>query len=195
MVLTSPPRARAPRHVLIRNGSRGYAVDWSPRLNPTDAPWERRHLVRLALWMMVGLIGIGLSWFRISGEGDWRDQLPWIIVAAMAVGLSGLGTAGWLMAATRAVHLEAHDVMSQVRIQQKLDDRVGIGVAGGEHGAPAVERELPADPNVAIVYVSGPTMTRVHAATCALVAGKAVSPVSGPEIEARGLAICGVCCA
>lgn len=185
MSVTSPPRDRASRHVLIRSGPRGHAADWSPRLIPTDAPWERRHLVRLALWMAVGLVGIGLSWFRISGAGDWHDQLPWIIVAAVAVGLSGLGTAGWLMAASRAVHLEAHDVMSQLRIQQQLD----------EHVSRYVEPELALDPAGPVTYVTGPTMTRVHAAGCALVAGKAISPVSVQEIESQRLALCGVCCA
>ncbi|WP_344605888.1 hypothetical protein [Sporichthya brevicatena] len=192
--MTAPPRARPARHGLIRDGSRGHAADWSPRLIPTDAPWERRHLVRLGVWMAVGLVGIGVSWFQISGEGDWHDQIRWIIVGSVAVGVSGLGTAGWLMAASRAVHLEAHDVMAQLRIQQQFNDGTGLGDAGAARGG-AVEREAPVDPSGPFGYVSGPTMTRVHVASCALVAGKVVSPVSDSEIAARGLARCGVCCA
>jgi hypothetical protein len=166
---------------LIRNGSRGHRADWSPRLIPTDAPWERRHVARLVVWMGVGLVGLGLSWFQISGEGDWHDQIRWIVVAVVALAVSGLGTAGWLMAASRAVHLEAHDVMSQLRLQQLN--------AGGSD----VDSRVEPGSAAAVGYVSGPAMTKVHVSTCALVSGKSVSPVAGHEIEARGLQLCGVC--
>jgi hypothetical protein len=148
--------------------------------------------VRLAVWFLIGLAGLGLSWFRISGEGDWHDQLPWLVVGVVVLAISGLGTAGWLMAASRVVHLEAHDVMSQLRRQQ---------LEFGGLDVPAMEADLPApvpvphpDAGGAVVYVSGPGMTRVHASTCLLVVGKAVSPVDGAEVAARGLQPCGVCC-
>lgn len=135
--------------------------------------------------MSVGLVGLGLSWFQISGKGDWHDQLPWLVVAVVTLAASGLGTAGWLMAASRAVHLEAYDVMSQLRHQQ---------FSGAEQAAPDVDLGLPVDPDADAGYVSGPALTRVHLTGCALVAGKSVSPVADHEIEARGLQLCGVCC-
>jgi hypothetical protein len=64
-----------------------------------------------------------------------------------------------------------------------------------------VETDLPEpapvpqpDADGAVVYVSGRGMTRVHASTCLLVAGKAVSPVDAAEVAVRELQPCGVCC-
>jgi hypothetical protein len=141
--------------------------------------------------MGIGLVGIALSWFQISGEGDWHDQMPWLVVGVVALAVSGLGTAGWLMAASRAVHLEAHDVMNQLRIQQVAGgglDSSGVTVdpASAPASAPALALEVD--------FVCGPTMTKVHRRSCALVAGKPVAVVAEHEIAARGLLRCGVCC-
>lgn len=148
--------------------------------------------MRLGVWLLIGLVGLGLSWYRISGEGDWHDQLPWLVVGVVVLAISGLGTAGWLMAASRVVHLEAHDVMSQLRRQQLV--LTGIDVLPVEPAPSAAGPASQADADGPVVYVSGEGMTRVHTSTCLLIAGKVVSPVDAGEAAARALQPCGVCC-
>jgi hypothetical protein len=90
------------------------------------------------------------------------------------VAISGIGLSSWLIAGTRNVRLVQRDVLAELR-EEHLPR---------SESSPAIDTE-------ALVWAPG--MTRLHRATCPLVAGKAMRVISVGEVADLGLRACGVC--
>ena len=151
-----------------------------------DSPWTMQDLLRLTWMSGLGLIGIGVCWYGISGQATMHRQLGWLVGAVAALTVAGIGMVGFLLAGLRAVHAETFEVVTEIR-----RDRLGEDVDAIDDLAPVVAAPVAL---ASAGYVTGASMTRVHRPDCPHVRGKQVGPISENDIARLGLTKCGVCC-
>lgn len=143
-----------------------------------EHPWTRREAVGFGLLLALGLVGLGVCWFGLTGEAAYQDQVPWLVGAILCVLVAGTSIAGWLMVGVRSVHAGSAEVAHVVRSQ----------TVGRRRSAALPRRAVDSG------LVTAPTMTKVHRPGCLLVRGKQVVAVSEGEADRSGLIRCGACC-
>jgi hypothetical protein len=161
-----------------------------PRRSQSDSPWNERDFLRTTGFVVLGVTLLAVCWFASSGEADFQSQIVWVAGGAASIVVAGIGLGGWLLAGIREVHREMYEVTAGMKTIVL-------------HSPPEVmfdevdDLDRPVSPPAAgrAVYVIGAGMSRVHVPDCVLVRGKPTSEVGVPEILARGLGYCEVCCA
>lgn len=143
-----------------------------------ELPWRKRDLVRVAVLVVLGAVGLGLCYFIVSGEPDPATQLRWTVGAIGATAIGALGMVGWLLAGVRAVRAEKRVVVEELLLRN----------------APlARSQPAPRAAGGASVFVSASNMTKYHGPDCPLARSKSLHEVTVDEIARAGLAPCGVC--
>lgn len=143
---------------------------------PAEFPWTRANLLVLTVLTALGLIGLVVAWFGVSGEAIYGDQIGWIWLAVLSLTVSGIGAVYFLTVTAGVVHRAMREASRAMRAELVVQP----------------EQTL-TSPVLAGEYVTARLMTRVHRHDCPQVRGKAVDPVSASEIAERGLKACGVC--
>jgi hypothetical protein len=141
--------------------------------------WTQRQARTIGVLAGLGLVGLGLCWFFLSGEAAYQDQVPWLIGAIGFVALIGVVLGYWLLIGVRLVHAGSREVASVLRVHT-LDPRRRL-------------RAVAASRSVDAGFVATPAMTRAHRDGCLLVRGKPVTALSAADVSARGLQLCGAC--
>jgi hypothetical protein len=161
------------------------------RRAPVDSPWLASDLIRSGSLTFIGLIGLAVCWYGVSGRASYENQIPWVVGAVASVVVSGCGVVAWLLAGIREVHREMNDVLITIRaenLHQNIEEPIDDFVAAYAVAAPATQ-EAPAT-----VYVTNGSMTRAHRPGCQHVQGREVEEIDVEDIAKRGLKYCGVCC-
>jgi hypothetical protein len=133
--------------------------------------------------------GLIVCWWGVSDEANWHHQLSWVAGGVLSVALAYLGVGLWLYRGRLRVRRATAQVWCDLRLRHTdrgdLFDRWQAARSGGpDTGRSGASQS----------WVSGPTMTRYHDASCALVRGKAdVSRVTLDDIARRVLRECGAC--
>lgn len=143
---------------------------------PAEYPWRRANLLVLGVLTGLGLVGLAIAWYGVSGEPTYSDQIPWIWLAVLSLTLSGFGAVYFLTVSAGVVHQAMREASRAMRAELIVEPEQEVAAAG-----------------VVGEYVTARLMTRVHRPDCPQVRGKAVSPVPASEIAQRGLQACGVC--
>jgi hypothetical protein len=154
----------------------GVRVNFIDGREPADSPWGRGNLLVLALLNALGLMGLGVAWYGVSGEATYGDQVGWIWLAVLSLTVSGIGAVYFLTVGAAVVHRAMREAAHAMRAEL---------VAEPEHEATAS--------SLAGEWVTARLMTRVHRHDCPQVRGKTIHAVSGAEIAELGLKACGVC--
>ncbi|GAA0636025.1 hypothetical protein GCM10009547_45300 [Sporichthya brevicatena] len=144
-----------------------------------EQPWQQRQTRTLGALAALGLIGLGVCWYFLSGEPAYQDQVPWLVGAITCVLVMGVVMAYWLLIGVRTVHAGSSETSQVLRVET-LDPRRRARVVSGARDSD-------------VVFVATASMTRLHRDTCLLVRGKQVSVVSAADAAARGLRLCGAC--
>lgn len=140
------------------------------------SPWTGSDAVALAVLSAIGAGGLVACWWGISAEANWHHQLSWVAGAVLSVAVAGLGVSLWLYRGRLRVRRAAAEVWTDLR--DRHADRI----------------DLPSPSGATEGWMSGPTMTRYHLASCPLVRGKSdVSSVTAAQIAQRNLRECGAC--
>jgi hypothetical protein len=133
---------------------------------------------------VVGSVLLVVAWLRASGAASLAAQVVWLDIGVAAVIVAGVGNVAWVVSARRAIVASRRRIAEGVLAAARPSgDRDSAGASSGRpepSGAP---------------FMAGPEMTRYHIATCPLVAGKPVSPVTEADHSRRGLRRCDVCLA
>jgi hypothetical protein len=144
-----------------------------------EAPWTQRQARTFGLLAALGLVGLGLCWYFLSGEAAYQDQVPWLIGAIICVLVMGVAMAYWLLLGVRTVHAGSREVSQVLRVE----------TLGPRRRLRAVASSRSND----VVFVATADMTRLHRDTCLLVRGKSATVVIAADAAARGLTLCGAC--
>lgn len=144
-----------------------------------EDPWTQRQTRTFGVLAALGLLGLGLCWYFLSGEAAYQDQVPWLIAAIVCVLVLGIVMAYWILLGMRTVHAGSRELSHVLRVGT-LDPRRRL-------------RALSVARDHDVVLVAAANMTRAHRDTCLLVRGKQVNPVSAADAAARGLTLCGAC--
>jgi hypothetical protein len=152
------------------------AIGFIDGTEPGDLPWDRRNFLVLGLLTGLGLIGLAVAWYGVSGEPTYGDQIPWLVLAVLSLVLGGIGAVYFLTVGAGVVHKAMRESSRAMRTELVVEPE--------QEAAPVA---------VAGEYVTSPRMTRVHRHDCPQVRGKAVQPVAATEIAQLGLQACGVC--
>lgn len=140
-------------------------------------PWRLNDLLSLVVGLSVGLLGVVVGWFGVSGTPRVSQQTPWLNVAVGGVVVSGVAVVVWLTNGRRAV--------GERRRRLVPDGADALGTVPGGGSTTALETAAP-EP---LVILRG--MGRYHRAGCELVAGKPVRALR--KAPGRELSPCGVC--
>ena len=154
-----------------------------------DSPWAMRDILRLAWAAGLGLVGLAVCWYGISGGRTLGQQIGWLVGAIGALAFAGLGMVGFLLAGIREVHAEMYALVSRIRTERLGENLDEVDDLEAETATPQQDSADHVDG-----YVMGTSMTRVHRADCPHVRGKVVEPISAADVTRLGLATCGVCC-
>ena len=114
-------------------------------------PWTPDHVVRFAAGNAVGVLLIAASWWQLSDLGIVRDQLAWLIVALVGLGVAGVTNGVWLLRGERAVTAARIEMAAALRARREA---AAVPAAANGHG-----------------LISAPATARYHRAGYALVAG------------------------
>jgi hypothetical protein len=136
----------------------------------TYRPWTRRLCTALVVVQVVALALILVAWYWGSGELTVNEELSWLNLGLLGVGLSMAGNVLWLALARRSIVIARHHILP-------LPRRTSSEQAVSDDRPP----------------VTGTGMTRYHRPGCLLVAGKATTSAPPATIEAQGLAPCPTC--
>lgn len=153
-------------------------LETTPLLHPglcSFGPWPRSHWGWLAVFNVVGLLLIIVTWYRTSGTGSIPNQLGWVNLGLGGLVVAGVGNALWLLRGRRGVAL--------ARLVVVPDAHIAVPVA--ELAKTNGQDE--------VLLVSGPRMSLYHRSDCLLMAGKEGHIASRPEHERAGLRRCEVC--
>jgi hypothetical protein len=144
---------------------------------------DRRFAPPARLRIVVGVHAVALvltsvAWGATRGESQPDDQIPWIVLAALAAALSGAVNAAWLLLSRREVG-ERHRALS-ARI---------TALRGCYPSSDAAEREAAAGGG--LVAVEGSKL--YHRPGCALVEGRSAGAVRPSDGSSSGHQPCGWC--
>jgi hypothetical protein len=178
----------------VRRGTREVAVTTQRRRasHPVGRSlWNTGDAALLAVLSAAGGGGLAVCWWGISDEANWHLQLSWVAGAFLSLAVAGLGVCLWLYRGRLRVRRASAAVWSDLRNRHAdwddLFEHWRAARTGGTGGTGAAS-------SVTQGWVSSPTMTRYHDASCALVRGKTdVSSVTADDIAHRGLRECGAC--
>lgn len=148
-------------------------------------PWSARDLVVCGGLAALGLLGLLVTWFGVSGQSTYQAQRPWFVGAAASTAVAALGGVTWLSAGLREVH--RHQALAGYR----LSDDLGLPTVSTD--ADTRGEEEPGVPTRRGGLVTAAGMTRTHTPACPLAAGKELQVLTSGEAADRGLTACGVC--
>lgn len=138
-------------------------------------PWVRGDALLAALLAGLGLVGLVIGWFGISGTVDLDSQMRWMAFGITALIVGGAGMVLWLLAGLRAVTDLKREVLTE--IEARLS-------AGGPLLTPAA---------AVTGFGTVPGMRRYHHPDCTMLAGKHASWAEARVHVAAGLQPCGIC--
>lgn len=133
--------------------------------------WGRRDLVVLAVPYVLGAAGLVVAWYGSAEEAEWRDDGTWLVTAAGAVSLAGIGLLLWLAAGKVRIAAAEREVRRAL-LERREERRRTVVEPGTDLGD----------------TVTAAGMRRYHRPTCLLMTGKRAVVVDRTE-----LAGCGVC--
>jgi hypothetical protein len=139
------------------------------------SPWSPAESRRLVLLVAVGLVVVGVAWWRVSREAAWNDQTDGMVIAVAGALLSAYGVTSWLLRA-RSACAARRRVMFAV-----------VGDVGPGRAAPVVA-SVAGGP--ASLVVAHPEQGRYHRPGCAL--ASADWPTF-PRTDVADRQACGVC--
>jgi hypothetical protein len=158
-----------------RTGRRaGHAV--RERVAPRPEPWGRGDALLTALLTGLGLVGLVIGWYGISGTVDLDSQMRWLAFGITALIVGGAGMVLWLLAALRSVTDLKREVLTEL-----------------EARLPAAA--VAAAPAAVTGFGTVQGMRRYHHPQCTMLAGKDVRWADAKAHAAAGLAPCGICLA
>ena len=80
-----------------RTGRRaGHAA--RERMPARPEPWVRGDALLTALLVGLGLVGLVIGWYRVSGSVDLDSQMRWLAFGITALIVGGAGMVLWLLA-------------------------------------------------------------------------------------------------
>lgn len=132
--------------------------------------WGRRDLLVLAVPYVLGAVGLVIAWYGSAEEAEWRDTGTWLVTAAAAVSLAGIGLFLWLAAGK--VRIAAAERSVRRALLERNEARRTVFAPVGDLGD----------------IVTAPGMRRYHRSSCLLMTGKRTVVADRTE-----LAACGVC--
>jgi hypothetical protein len=137
--------------------------------------WTLPALVRWGSVVTLSAIACVGSWYSISGERVWANQIPAMNVAIISVVLANAASIGLLLAGRRAIGLRRQALL-------------------GEPAEVARERASAQPANHAVgALVGGPGLLHFHRADCAMAAGRGWAAASAVNHGRAGRTACGVC--
>ena len=140
---------------------------------PAKLPWSLNDLTRLTWFLIIsGVVIVGCA----AGAGQtsvYDHQLLWIVGAAVALMLSGLGWTRWLLIGSR-----------NLRMRQRRLASITARLGAASPSATGVAE---------VLLVAGPGMKRYHRVDCALVKDMPVRQASRDAHVRDGRWPCGVC--
>lgn len=146
----------------------------SGRWSDLDLPWKAENVLRVLAQVLIGAVGLVVTWVGVSGKVTYDQQIPWLIAAILVTAVGAVGMVGWLVSGARAVRLERGRLQAELAASLEADD------LGDE--AKQERTDL----------VTAPRMTRLHARSCLLVQGKPDLAAPSPE-DLSVLQSCNVC--
>lgn len=168
-------RAVSERKVPVSVRRRRYLTE------PT--PWRRVHVTRALAPVVVGAVVCFLCWWQISGKVTLEEQQGWMVGSCLGAGIAALGGVYWLTVNLREVRIGQRQMVADLAAVMDWpltrDGRVRRGAPDAAEGGA-----------LATHLVTGPGMTLIHRADCAVAKGKTMHKVSGAE---AGLDRCGIC--
>lgn len=153
------------------------------------APWRRTHIVRALVPVVVGAVVSGVCWFQLAGEVTLEAQQGWLVGAFFGTAIAALGGVYVLLVGLREVRIGQRLLVAD--LAQVMDwplSRTGrvLSAAEAAGGDGATE-------NAQLTLVTGPGMTLVHRADCAIAKGKAMRELTAEEAAGESLGRCGMC--
>jgi hypothetical protein len=150
-----------------------------PALHLTEPePWRRSVVGLVGLLAGLGIAVLVICWIGASHEAAWRDQLPWVVGAALGTGLVPAAAGLWMLVGFREVRRGFVTLAEERSRFLALVDPDGT-IAAGEGWATNTD------------WVRAAGMTRVHRPDCLLMRGKA--PIQVSPLDAHRAGSCGVC--
>jgi hypothetical protein len=140
------------------------------------APWTPDALIRVAGMNAAGFVLVAVSWFQVSAQLTVRDQLGWLNLGLLGVGLCGAGNALWLLRGRRTIGIAR-------RVLWPAGPAGPAGTVDAAPPGPTHSGELR--------WASG--TARMHRPGCALLNGRADRRISRPQADRHGLRPCEVC--
>ncbi len=140
-------------------------------------PWNRADLLRWAVPTAVGAVLCIVAWAISSGQARESDQAGPLFLAIVALMVSGISHALWLLRGRRAVGERQRELCTEARLLRPRD-RVAPPAAILQ-GA------------VAVLVTPGASF--IHRFECTFVANRPVRHTSKAEATESGMMPCGVC--
>lgn len=141
------------------------------------APWQAGDVARLLPIIAAGVLAWAVAWIAASGERRFSDQIAWVSVGVVGLGLTFAAEAAWLLRAHRAIATHRRAILE--------------GISGA---SPAMTHPASADAGRAPEpLVAGDGLTRFHRKDCPLAAGRNWTPASREAHRQAGRTACGVC--
>lgn len=159
-------------------GGRGAA-------EPGPLPWTVNEFLRTLTTNAVGMSGLLLAWFGVSGTADPETGMTYTVIGVGTLVMAGSANAVWLMRGRRACGARTAEVGAV--LASALGTANLLAQVREPSGSSHDRRAVPT------VLVTVPGTPRYHRPTCQLVVGK---DVVSQELEAHvaaGLVPCGVC--
>lgn len=157
-----------------RTGRRaGHAA--RERVVARPEPWGRGDAVLTLVLAGLGLVGLVIGWFGISGTVDLDAQMRWLAFGITALIVGGAGMVLWLLAGLRSITDLKREVLTEI------EARLPGPPAAAAAEAPAAG------------FGTVPGMRRYHHPQCTMLAGKDASWADAKAHTAAGLQPCGIC--
>lgn len=149
------------------------------RAQLADTPWSVGDVPRTGSRLLLGAVGIGVSYLGVSGTASWRQQLLWVAVGVVATTVAVLGVVLWLLSGLVSIRTQRTEVR---RLLERRHALVELARQPARQSPSGDER-----------WVTGPGMTRMHRPSCSLTVGKSVVPVTKRRQASGSLTVCGIC--
>jgi hypothetical protein len=165
-------------------------VTWGERLR-SYFPWGIDSGIRSSLLTLACGIGLIVTWYGVSGEGVFQDQIPWLSAGIVILMVSLYGQATLILRGRRAIGERRGRLICDSLLT--LEPVLATGGASrtlSTSTAPTTSTSTVADIE-RVVIVDG--LTLFHAPDCPMITGRDVRVVTKHAAGTAGLEPCGIC--